>query len=98
MYVWDRCLEKSSIFVLSFKLCRKVSGIPQSLETNTSVTCKIANDKYVRRENMAKYRIVKNRSELLPPRIEGFAEAWQECDMLNAQAKNCDFYEVITDP
>ena len=44
------------------------------------------------------YRIVKNRSELLPPRIENFAEAWQECDVMNAQAKNGNTYEVITDP
>lgn len=47
---------------------------------------------------MATYRIVKNRSELLPPRIDSFAEAWQECDIMNAQAKNGNTYEVITDP
>ena len=47
---------------------------------------------------MVTYRIVKNRSELLPPRIDSFAEAWQECDIMNAQAKNGNTYEVITDP
>ena len=47
---------------------------------------------------MATYRIVKNQSELLPPRIEGFAEAWQECDVMNASSTNGNTYEVITDP
>ena len=47
---------------------------------------------------MATYRIVKNRAELLPPRIENFAEAWQECDVMNASSTNGNTYEVITDP
>ena len=47
---------------------------------------------------MPTYRIVKNRSELLPPRIDGFAEAWQECDVMNASSTNGNTYEVITDP
>ena len=47
---------------------------------------------------MATYRIMKNRSELLPPRIENFAEAWQECGVMNASSMNGNTYEVITDP
>ena len=47
---------------------------------------------------MATYRIVKNQSELLPPHIENFAEAWQECDVMNASSTNGNTYEVITDP
>ena len=47
---------------------------------------------------MATYRIIQNRSTILPPRIEGFAEAWQECDILNASSMNGNTYEVITDP
>ena len=47
---------------------------------------------------MVTYRIVKNRSEILPPGIDGFAEAWQECGVLNASSTNGNTYEVITDP
>ena len=47
---------------------------------------------------MAIYRIIQNRSTILPPRIENFAEAWQECDVMNASSTNGNTYEVITDP
>ena len=47
---------------------------------------------------MAIYSIIQNRSTILPPRIENFAEAWQECDVMNASSTNGNTYEVITDP